>query len=114
MCCCQSDKPLDVSYSFRYFERVLSGFLDSLGIERISLVVHDLGGPIGLYKPIVMIRQRLLAAIDALERGETSPGLEAAAQRVRPATLYAPRDRTFDEVSEDILETRIGVPLTAV
>lgn len=45
----QSDKPLDVSYSFRYFERVLSGFLDSLGIEKTSLVVHDLGGPIGLY-----------------------------------------------------------------
>ncbi len=45
----QSDKPLDVSYSFRYFERVLSGFLDSLEIDRTSLVVHDLGGPIGLY-----------------------------------------------------------------
>ena len=45
----QSDKPLDVSYSFRYFERVLSGFLDSLEIGRTSLVVHDLGGPIGLY-----------------------------------------------------------------
>jgi len=45
----QSDKPLDVSYSFRYFERVLSGFLGRLEIDRTSLVVHDLGGPIGLY-----------------------------------------------------------------
>lgn len=45
----QSDKPLDVSYSFRYFERVLSGFFDHLEIDRTSLVVHDLGGPIGLY-----------------------------------------------------------------
>ena len=45
----QSDKPLDVSYSFRYFERVLSDFLDRLAIDKTSLVVHDLGGPIGLY-----------------------------------------------------------------
>ena len=45
----QSDKPLDVSYSFRYFDRVLEGFIDSLDIESLSLAVHDLGGPIGLY-----------------------------------------------------------------
>lgn len=44
-----SDKPVDASYSFRYYERVLSGFLDALGIDRVNLVVHDLGGPVGLY-----------------------------------------------------------------
>jgi pimeloyl-ACP methyl ester carboxylesterase len=44
-----SDKPLDASYSFRFHDRAISGFLDSLGIERIGLAVHDLGGPIGLY-----------------------------------------------------------------
>ncbi len=45
----QSDKPLDVSYSFRFFEQFLSSFLEALELETISLVVHDLGGPIGLY-----------------------------------------------------------------
>ena len=45
----RSDKPLDVSYSFRYFERVLDGFLAELGIGKLGLAVHDLGGPIGLY-----------------------------------------------------------------
>jgi haloalkane dehalogenase len=45
----KSDKPEDASYSFRFHERVLEGFLDALGIGATSLVVHDLGGPIGLY-----------------------------------------------------------------
>lgn len=44
-----SDKPLDVSYSFRFFANVLDGFLNAVGVDRVSLVVHDLGGPIGLY-----------------------------------------------------------------
>jgi pimeloyl-ACP methyl ester carboxylesterase len=45
----RSDKPLDASYSFRYHERVLDGFLAALGIDTLGLVVHDLGGPIGLW-----------------------------------------------------------------
>ena len=44
-----SDKPLDASYDFRFYSRVLDGFLGALGIGATSLVVHDLGGPIGLY-----------------------------------------------------------------
>ncbi len=43
-----SDKPLDASYSFRFYSRVLDGFLSALGIDKTSLVVHDLGGPVGL------------------------------------------------------------------
>ncbi len=45
----KSDKPLDVTYSFRFFTDVLDGFLDAVGIDRVSLVVHDLGGPVGLH-----------------------------------------------------------------
>lgn len=44
-----SDKPLDVRYNFRFFEEVLTGFLDALGIRETSLAVHDLGGPVGLF-----------------------------------------------------------------
>lgn len=45
----QSSKSLKVSYSFRFYERILDGFLEHLEIETTGLVVHDLGGPIGLY-----------------------------------------------------------------
>lgn len=45
----KSDKPLEASYSFRFFDRILSGFLDALGIDATGLVVHDLGGPVGLH-----------------------------------------------------------------
>jgi pimeloyl-ACP methyl ester carboxylesterase len=45
----QSDKHLEDSYSFRYYERILNGFLNQLEIQKITLGVHDLGGPIGLY-----------------------------------------------------------------
>lgn len=44
-----SDKPLDVSYSFRYYDRVLEGLVEELGVSQVHLVVHDLGGPVGLY-----------------------------------------------------------------
>ena len=45
----RSEKPLEASYSFPFFDRVLGGALDALGAERASLAVHDLGGPIGLH-----------------------------------------------------------------
>jgi haloalkane dehalogenase len=42
-----SDKPTD-GYTFRFYREVLTGFLDTLGIDRVGLGVHDLGGPVGL------------------------------------------------------------------
>lgn len=45
----QSDKPLNASYSFRFHSRVLDQFLTALNINKLSLAVHDLGGPVGLY-----------------------------------------------------------------
>jgi haloalkane dehalogenase len=45
-----SDKPVDADYGFGFFTRALDGFVDALGLgERLGLVVHDLGGPVGLY-----------------------------------------------------------------
>lgn len=44
-----SAKPLGASYSFRFFQRTLDGFLAALGIGEVALGVHDLGGPVGLY-----------------------------------------------------------------
>ena len=45
----QSDKRLEDSYSFRYHTRVLNGFLKNLELDQVTLGVHDMGGPIGLY-----------------------------------------------------------------
>lgn len=45
----KSSKRVEDSYSFRYYQKVISGFLEKLEIEKITLGVHDLGGPIGLY-----------------------------------------------------------------
>lgn len=45
----RSSKPLDVRYSFDFYARALDGFTAALGLERLGLVVHDLGGPVGLY-----------------------------------------------------------------
>ncbi|UJR86067.1 alpha/beta fold hydrolase [Sandaracinus amylolyticus] len=45
----RSDKPADAPYSFAFFDRVLERFVDVLELGQVELVVHDLGGPIGLH-----------------------------------------------------------------
>jgi pimeloyl-ACP methyl ester carboxylesterase len=44
-----SDKPLGVRYGFSLFEGVIDGLLDQLGVDRVGLAVHDLGGPVGVH-----------------------------------------------------------------
>ncbi len=46
--CGLSDKPQDFSYRLQDHVRNLVSLLESLKLERFSLVVHDWGGPIGL------------------------------------------------------------------
>lgn len=43
-----SDKPNDIRYSFDFFCSVLDDFLETINIQKLGLVVHDLGGPVGL------------------------------------------------------------------
>jgi haloalkane dehalogenase len=45
----KSDKPVDSTYSFPFFERIIDGFLTVLEVDRLGMAVHDLGGPVGLY-----------------------------------------------------------------
>ena len=40
----RSAKPADFDYSIPGYDRFLEGFLDHLGLERVSLVLHDWGG----------------------------------------------------------------------
>lgn len=44
-----SDKDPEASFSFRYHANILQAFIDQLGIKKVHLVVHDLGGPIALW-----------------------------------------------------------------
>jgi len=44
-----SDKPAGVAYDFDLFEGAIDGLLEALGVDRLGLAVHDLGGPIGLH-----------------------------------------------------------------
>jgi pimeloyl-ACP methyl ester carboxylesterase len=44
-----SDKPVGTHYSFDFFGRALDLFLAHLGIDRLGLALHDLGGPVGLH-----------------------------------------------------------------
>jgi pimeloyl-ACP methyl ester carboxylesterase len=44
-----SSKPPGITYDFALYDRVLDGFLGELGIERVALAVHDIGGPVGLH-----------------------------------------------------------------
>jgi haloalkane dehalogenase len=43
-----SDKPLDFSYEPADHARVVTDFVEALGLEDLTLVVQDWGGPIGL------------------------------------------------------------------
>lgn len=45
----QSDKPTNVVYSLPFMAEQLDGLLNVLGVDSCHLIVHDLGGPIGLY-----------------------------------------------------------------
>ena len=43
-----SERPLDFAYPPQAHARVLSEFVEKMGLERLSLVVHDYGGPMAL------------------------------------------------------------------
>ncbi len=45
----QSENPQENRYSFRFFDQFLSDFFTAMKIDDVGLVIHDLGGPIGLH-----------------------------------------------------------------
>ncbi len=85
-----SAKPLDASYSFRFYDRILTGFLDALGFPSVGLAVHDLGGPVGLYWALhhqervnalallnTLVYPRLSWAVVAFVAASYTPGLRS-------------------------------------
>jgi len=59
---------------------------------------------------IIMARQRLLRAVKALEQsGITPPGVDAAHQRVRSASVLLPADQPFKDAAREALIAQPGI-----
>lgn len=74
----------EASLSFRYYERALEAFLDGLDrlgkgrAGQVDLVVHDAGGPIGLYWASQHpVRVRRITLLNTLIYPEISPAAKA-------------------------------------
>lgn len=73
-----SSKPPDQHYGFRFYDDILTGFLDGLGIETVALGVHDLGGPVGVHWAIQNpARVRRLALLNTLVYPDLSWAVKA-------------------------------------
>ncbi|MEM9731165.1 MAG: alpha/beta fold hydrolase [Myxococcota bacterium] len=73
-----SDKPLDRRYNFSFFGETLNAFCDAVGIENMTLVVHDLGGPVGLHWAVRNpARIRRLVILNTLTYPQTSWAVKA-------------------------------------
>ena len=76
----RSDKPADAAWhTFERHRAMLLAFVESLDLRRITLVVQDWGGLLGLTLPMQMPErfERLLAMNTAFGTGELSEGFRA-------------------------------------
>lgn len=104
-----SAKPVDARYDFAFFDGVLDEVLDALAVERVALVVHDLGGPVGLHwatrRPE---RVRALALLNTLVYPELCTETVEFAR-----TLLDPDRRgalTSDQALADIMRDGVADP----
>jgi haloalkane dehalogenase len=101
-----SSKPVDRTYSFELFASVLDALVERLGLDDLGLVVHDLGGPIGvhwaLHRPGRVSR---LALLNTLLYPDFDPTV------VEFVMTLADESRRQELVSEDGLREvlRVGV-----
>ena len=73
-----SDKPLDQRYNFSFFGKTLEAFCEAVGIQDTTLVVHDLGGPVGLHWAVRNpSRIRRLVILNTLTYPRTSWAVKA-------------------------------------
>jgi len=101
-----SSKPVDRTYSFELFASVLDALVERLGLDDLGLLVHDLGGPIGvhwaLHRPGRVSR---LALLNTLLYPDFDPTV------IDFVMTLADEDRRHELVSEDGLREvlRVGV-----
>jgi pimeloyl-ACP methyl ester carboxylesterase len=91
-----SDKPADGSYDWADFERAIDGFLDALGIDRVAIAGHDLGGPVTVHWLLAnQERATHLALLNTLLYPEFHPSVP---EFIKMLSEPASRDRlTSDE-----------------
>ena len=65
-------------------------------------------------KGIVMARQRLRSAVEAMKKGITPPGVDPASHRVRSVAIVLPPGVPFAEAVKDGLTAEEGKPLVTV
>lgn len=84
----ESDKPLDASYDFAFFEEAIDVLLERLGIEETAIAGHDIGGPVALHWALrntgrvtkvallnTLVYPELSVAAQQFVRACTTPGL---------------------------------------
>jgi pimeloyl-ACP methyl ester carboxylesterase len=104
-----SDKPAGVRYGFELHERAIDGLLDVLGVDTCALVVHDLGGPVGVHwmlgRPGRVTR---LGLLNTLLYPEFDPSV---AEFVTALSTPGPRERlTSAEGLTDVLRLGLADP----
>jgi haloalkane dehalogenase len=86
-----SDKPLDGRYDFPDFARAIDGLLDRLGIDRVAIAGHDLGGPIAVHWALGRPgRVTAIALLNTLLYPDFSPEI---VEFVRTLSTPGPRER---------------------
>lgn len=75
-----SDRPRDGAYTPEWHARNLAAFVEAVGVERLTLVVHDFGGPIGL--PLALQSRRRVARLVLLNTWLWSVRGDRAMERV--------------------------------
>jgi haloalkane dehalogenase len=101
-----SSKPVDRTYSFELFAHVLDAIVERLELDDLGLVVHDLGGPIGLHWALHRPgRISRLALLNTLVYPDFDPTV------VEFVMTLADENRRHELVSDDGLREvlRVGV-----
>jgi len=110
-----SDKPLGSEVSFPFFERGIDGFLTGIGIDRLGLAVHDLGGPVGLYwaskRPERLLDLALLKAGHGLHPRGFEQIVAALGHIHCPVrVVYGTRDRLLPDIGQTVARITALMP----
>lgn len=104
-----SSKPTDRPYTFEFFGSVLDAIVDRLGLDELGLVVHDLGGSLGvhwaLHRPERVSR---LAVLNTLLYPEFHPSVIEFVVRLLDESTRA--DAVSDDGLVEIFRSGVSNP----
>ena len=86
----KSDKP-DIEYRFFDHVKYISGFIDALGLQNITLVIHDWGSALGLHyadPPPPTVPRRVLVQSSLALGVRTPESREIQERMIRPDRLW--------------------------